>query len=345
MSFFFVLIKKCYKKILIGHTISIKFSLQSIRHKTKIKTTRKTTCRNYHSPTYFIKFVSSMGKVKRTFLSANPSGSITVEAAFVLPLFVFALITILYLFNLIYIQTTMQIHLENTAKIISSSTCVTTSADVNLNDDENSLLEKVIIDAAGTIAINTLFLTDDIRDFADNSLIVGGADGLSFFGSDVTNTDYPLDIKLSYKVRMPFIPEDVFTFNLRHRCYFKAFNGKELDNNILLGNFYVYVAKNGEVFHKNRLCSHLERFTYLKNEAQLKKEYPNIQLCSFCRQNNNLFSCPQLNGVSYVYVTVEYEAYHNSETCPSLQRFLTRMNYDDAKELYSPCNRCVVYSY
>ncbi len=345
MSFFFVLINRCCKKSKIGYTKSIKLSLQSIRHKTKIKSKRKTNCRKYYSPTYFMKFVSPLNKAKRTFLSANPGGSITVEAAFVLPLFVFAMVTILYFFNLIYIQTTMQIQLENTAKIISSSTCVTTSANVNLNDDENSLLEKVVIDTAGTIAISSLFITDDIREFADNSLIVNGSDGLSFLGSDVTNTDYPLDIKLSYKVRMPFIPEDVFTFKLRHRCYFKAFNGKALKTNLILGNYYVYVAQNGDVFHKNRLCSYLQRFTELKNEAQLKKEYPSIQLCSFCKQNSNLFSSPQLNGVSYVYVTVEYDVYHNSETCPSLQRFLTRMNYEDAKELYSPCNRCVAYSY
>ena len=345
MSFFFVLTKRRCKKILIGYTKSIKLSLQSTRHKTKLKSKRKTIYRKYYSPTYFNKFVSPFNKAKRTFLSANLGGSITVEAAFVLPLFVFAMITLIYFFNLIYIQTTMQIHLENTAKIISSSTCITTSADVNLNDDENSLLEKVVIDAAGTIAINSLFLTDDIRNFADNSLIVNGSEGLYFLGSDVTNPDYPLDIKLSYNVRMPFIPEDVFTFKLRHRCYFKAFNGKELKNNLPLGNSHVYVAKNGEVFHQNRFCSHLERFTFLKNEAELKKEYPNIKICSFCKQNNNLFSCPQLNGISYVYVTAEYDAYHISETCPSLQRFVTILDYEEAKKYYTPCNRCIVHSY
>lgn len=345
MSFFFAKLLKNVKKNRIGHILSITLSLQLTNLLAMIKKVKLTNSSKYNSPTYYDIFVSILRKVKRTFLSISLSGSITVEAAIVVPLFVFSMISIIYFFNVIYIQTTMQIQLENTARLISASTCVTTSADINLNDDENSLLEKVVIDAAGIIAVNGLFVTENIREFADNTLIVDGADGLSFLGSDVTNTDYPLDLILTYKLRMPFIPEDIFTLHMRHRCYFKAFNGKELDNNLPLGDFFVYIAKNGEVFHKNKFCSYLERFTFLKNETELKSEYPYIKLCTFCKQNTNLFSKPQLNGISYVYVTAEHDAYHYSETCPSLQRYLTMMDYEDAKDIYSPCSRCVVYSY
>ncbi len=299
------------------------------------------------SPNRSLKSSCIFRKAKRTFLSAHLDGSVTVEAAFVLPLFIFAMISIMYLFNLIYIQLVMQIQLENTARIVCASTCVTTTIDANLDNDENvdSILEegikKIVMDAAGTIAVKELFLSDDIRTFADNSLIVDGSEGLSFYGSTVTNTASFSNITLTYKARMPFIPEDVFTFNLINKCYFKAFSGKELKNNVDFREIYVYIAKNGSVFHLNRLCSYLERYTHLCNEELLKKEYPYIKLCTLCKQGNNLFTQPQLNGISYVYVTDDFDAYHITEACPYLNRYILRIPYDAALDAYKPCIRCV----
>lgn len=304
----------------------------------------KTALNPIVSPTILKSNSYASSEVKRTFLSINLIGSITVEAAIALPLFVFAIISIMYLINILFIQSTMQIQLENVAKLINSSTCITTGLDVNLNDDENSLLEKIIIDSAGSIAVKAMFLTDEIKDFADNTLIVDGSDGLSFFGSKVTNTDEPLDIVLSYKVRAPFIPEDVFTFEIKHHCYFKPFNGKELYKNIFLDITLVYVTHDGDVYHMNKMCTHLQRYTKLRSLDILKQEVPNILPCTFCSHQTNLISRPSMNGIEYVYVTVEKDVYHYVEACPSLQRNLIRLTIDEALGTYTPCNRCVVYT-
>jgi len=364
MSFFFAHQSKII--ILKGRRLFNNMSLQN-----KINTTDgllgyESKFSSLKSPKYHEIFVLNLRKAKRTFLSARLNASVTVEAAIALPIFIFALISIIYLFNVLYIQLVMEIQLQNTSKLISAATCINTvyesiseddtvdesDTEGNINDENNSFnvfsefpeIEQVAINAAGTIAINSLFITDEIRSFANNSLIVDGADGLSFLGSDVTGTDYPLNIVLSYKVRMPFIPEDLFTFNLRHRCYFKAFNGKALRNNIDLRQIYVYVSENGEAFHINRLCSYLERYSELHNENTLRSTYPNIRLCSFCNQNSNLFSRPQINGISYVYTSTDYDVYHLSDTCIYLQRHIFRLTYDDADDVYSPCIRCVPYS-
>ncbi len=346
MSFFFAKkSKNKIKKILLGRSKSNILSLQL--NKAAISyTSRDSSILSYNiSPKKYEKLVVLPRKAKRTFLSSHLNGSITVEASIVLPIFVFAIISIIYFFNILYIQLTLQIHLENTAKLINASTCITTEANINFTDEESSLAETIIMDAAGNIALNSLFSTDELINFCNSTLIVGGYEGLSFVGSSITDINKPIDIVLTYKVRMPFISKDLFTFKLMNKCYIKPFSGKKLISNIKLSDFFVYVTKNGDVFHANKNCSHLSVFTALKNLSELVKEYPLITPCSFCSKSDNLISRPKYQGNSYVYVTTEYDVYHYLEICPALQRYLIRLNYEDAKDTYKPCNRCVVYSY
>ncbi len=344
MSFYFA---KHSKKKLLGHSKSSILSLQLNKQSTFIKRNSVSTSSVLTPPSIHSKLVTQFRKAKRTFLSINLKGSITIEASIALPIFIFAIISIIYFFNIIYIQTTLQIQLENTARLINSFTCITTAANVNLNDDENSLLEKVLIDSAGTVAIYSLFVTDEIKEFTDNSLIVDGHKGLYFVGSDVTNTDYPMDIILTYEIKMPFISKDIFTFKIEQNCYFKPFNGSRLSHNIILNERFTYVTENGEKFHENKYCSHLGRFTFLENLELLLINYPNIKICSLCGDKNSLVSQPNINSdrATFVYVNIDYDVYHPTEACPSLQRYLIRLPYDEAKKLYKPCNRCVVYTY
>lgn len=303
MSFFFANQSKKILKKNLGHPKINVLSLQLYKPTTIKKPIYVSETSFIVSPAIIDSITVIFRKAKRTFLSTHLKGSITVEASIVLPLFIFTLISIIYFFNLIFIQINMQIQLENVAKSINASTCITTGMDVNLSDSENSLMENVIIDAAGTIAINTLFINEDIKSFADNTLIVNGSEGLSFLGSDVTNTDYPLKLLLSYKVRMPFIPEDIFTFNITHQCYFKAFNGKKLAKTVLENVFFVYVTEDGEYYHTGKMCSHLARYTFIENLDTLKKNYPDIRQCSFCNKHNNLISKSSDRGP---YICIRY---------------------------------------
>ena len=101
MSFFFAqeTVNNKHKNVL-GHSKTNTLSLQLI------KSTTKNNVTNYSalvSPKVNDKFATLCSKVKRTFLSTHLNASITVEASFSLPLFVFAIISIMYFFNIIYI--------------------------------------------------------------------------------------------------------------------------------------------------------------------------------------------------------------------------------------------------
>ena len=343
MSFFFVNQSIILKKNNIGHPKKTNNSLQLIEQTTKKDNVKKKCLSSIVSPTIPEGYSSMSHKVKRTFLSIHLNGSITIEAAIALPLFAFCIISVMYLINVLYIQSTLQMHLENMARTITSYSCITTGLDVKLTDDESSIAEKVIFDSAGAIAVKTMFLTDEIKDFVDNTLIVDGSEGISFWGSSVTNTDKPLDIILSYKIRMPFLPSDYFSFDINQHCYFKAFSGRELYKNIFLRVNLVYVTQDGEVYHANKVCTYLGRFTTLRNLTELQKEKPDILPCTFCKHQTNLISIPTLVQSEYVYVTEELDVYHYVEACPSLQRHLIRLPLAEAVGAYTPCSRCVVY--
>ncbi len=344
MSFYFA--NQSKKNIYLGHSKSNNISLQKNKPATFYNFASVTNTSVLLTPIIHDKFVAKPCKAKRTFLFTHLTGSITIEASLILPIFIFALMSIMYFFNILYIHTTLQIQLENISRLINASTCITTAADVNINSEENSLLEKVIIDASGTIAINSLFLTDEIKAFADNSLIIDGHKGLSFLGSDVTNTSFPLNIVLSYRIRMPFISEDIFAFNIKQNCYFKPFTGKRLSDNTPLDERYVYVTTTGESFHENKYCTYLERCTYIKNLGFLLKDYPNISACSLCTKDSPLFSYTFNSSPTstFVYIGKEYDVYHYFEYCPHLEHSVTRMTYEDASQDYSPCSRCTIYS-
>ena len=287
MSFFFAIeTKKKIKKILLGRFKSNILSLQLIKAAISYISRNSAFISYKMSPKKYEKLVALPRKAKRTFLSTQLNGSITVEASFVLPIFVFAIISIMYFFNILFIQLTLQIQLENTAKLINASTCITTEANINFTDEESSLAETIIMDAAGNVALNTLFSTDELVDFCNSTLIVDGYEGLSFVGSSITDVNNPMEIILTYKVGMPFISKDLFTFKLMNKCYIKPFNGKKLISNIMLSDFFVYVTEDGDVFHASKNCSHLSVFTVLRNQSELIKEYPLISPCSFCNQGS-----------------------------------------------------------
>lgn len=344
MSFFFETkpIKNVSYKLL-GRSNTLIDSLQIDKPTTNVTTSVVTYNSLFVPPTKYEKIVALIFKVKRTFLSTNLNGSITVEASIVLPIFLFAMISVIYLFNIMYIQSVLQIQLENTAAIVNASTCVTSEADISLTDNESSFLEKVIVDTAGAFLFETMFMDEELKDFLDNTLIVDGSNGLTFIGSKITNLDEPHDVVLRYSVALPFISPDVLTINMEQHCYFKPFNGKELRQNIYLFDRSVYIAHNGTVFHSNASCSYLERLTFCVSLAIAKDKNPSITPCTRCYINTDILLAPIPDQRNYIYVTEEYDVYHKLQYCSHVERNVQVISYTEAMEKYTPCSRCVVY--
>lgn len=347
MPFYFTILNKNqFKKKLSGHLESIVLSLQLIKPATITNNSNNRFLGNV-SPASVKKHHFYICKVKRAFLSPFLSGSITVECSLVFPIFLFSLAALLYFFNILYIQLSLQIQLDETARLINKYTY--SINDIMSDTSENSenlkkLFEDITLSGGAAVLAGELFFDEDISSFINNTLIIDGVDGISFFATTASSNTQIYDLFINYKIRLPFISEEHFCVKLLQRCRFRAFTGLALNSNIDLNIRYVYKTKASEIFHENRNCSYLERYSEVLNLESLKQKYPYMKLCSFCGSDNKFTGLDLPLTSDYVFVTSEHDVYHTSEICPVFSRNLLRIPYDDAVNIYEPCLRCIAYT-
>ncbi|MBQ0000022.1 MAG: hypothetical protein KBT01_00575 [Clostridiales bacterium] len=97
----------------------------------------------------------------------------------------------------------------------------------------------------------------------------------------------------------------------------------------------VWVAENGEVFHREASCSYVS-LTIMQTKGSSVGSRTNAYgehyyACETCSHN-------QAPGAT-VYVTLYGNSYHNLETCSSLKRTIRLVTEDQVEDL-RPCSRC-----
>ena len=134
---------------------------------------------------------------ERTILNASSAkASLTVEAALVLPFFVLALLSVIYLINIMALYTTLQIQLEETARKLNSSAYIYSDLETPL-PDSNIISSEII---------RSLFMSQDIKKLCHISHIKNGYNGISFYHSKIEKGD-TADIVITYYISIPFLSE------------------------------------------------------------------------------------------------------------------------------------------
>ena len=177
---------------------------------------------------HFLKYV------RRTFLFSSHRGSLTLEAAIILPLYMFFLITILYILNILHIQNVFQAAMEEASRQINSYAYVAEQFEKLKEEERNTVgsydagfVLNLAKNQVSKITISNSFLTDRIKNIADSSYIKNGYKGIiiSFEGNDLS--EY-VDFNISYMVKLPFLPSDIFLIPVTQRCYFNPFVGTDI---------------------------------------------------------------------------------------------------------------------
>lgn len=249
----------------------------------------------------------------RRYLLLN--GSLAVETALALPIFLFSLLSILSLLLLLKFS----IHLES----------VITEEGLWLSqvayDKEVPKKEEVAREICTGLDVKS-----------DSLPVLGGINGISFDNSELGNKEI-IRIYADYCGKLPIDPFNLFK---RQFCqgviihswigYERGLNGMEYEGE----EVYVYVTENSEVYHRSRDCTHIK----LKVEATsggAVKSQRNIygekyQPCSHCH--------PKLSD-GQLYITPEGNCYHNSISCSGLSRTVRAVPLSQVKDL-RPCSRC-----
>ena len=239
-------------------------------------------------------------------------GSMTLEAAFVLPFFLFAIINILFAVNIIGTQSRINAALHQTGNKMAFAGYV-----------YERTVGSALPDGLTGVAMTNVYARGQIleyvgRDYLNQSCVADGADGISFAGSSVMEDGDIIDLQVSYKVR-PF--SGIMGFNgfaMAQRYYGRAWTGYDVTQYVSdtqQDDPMVYITETGTVYHTDRNCTYLNPsvesvpavIVREKRNQSGGKYYP----CEICGTSV---------GMGQVYITKQGSSYHSRINCSGLKR-------------------------
>ena len=242
-------------------------------------------------------------------LKAYKKGSLTIEAAMILPLFMSGMLALVSILFMYLAGQRMQALLINTAEELA----------VRCSDGHNEALSDIRDEYAKSIP------AEDLRFIRD------GSDGIDMTASNLDDSEY-----IELCVRCEFVPLsgffDMITVPYGRRCLAHIWCGYE--NGYFPDEEYVYITNDSEVYHSDRECSHI-RLT-------VKQTTPD-RLGSLRNDNGSRYRpceiCHARPSDATLYITPEGDRYHNSITCSGLKRTVYTIKKSETGGR-RPCSRC-----
>lgn len=248
----------------------------------------------------------------RKIFHSHKKGSMTLEAAFVLPFFLFAVVNILFAVNIIGAQSRFNAALHQTGNKMAFAGYV-----------YERTVGNVLPDSLAGVAMSSIYARGQIleyvgKDYLNQSCVAGGAGGISLAGSSVMGEGDVIDLIVSYRVR-PFAGIMGFDgFTMSQRYYGRAWTGYDVTQYVSDAKQedpMVYITKTGTVYHSDRNCTYLNPSVESVSAAaigdmrnQSGAKFYSCELCGGYR------------GTSQVYITQYGSSYHSQINCPGLKR-------------------------
>lgn len=247
-----------------------------------------------------------------SFILSRGRGSMTLEAAFALPFFLFAVLNILFAVNIIGTQSRINAALHQVGNKLAF-------AGYAYENTVGDILPEGLAGVAVTEGYARGQIVEYVgRPYLEKSCVKGGAGGLSFAGSSVMGAEDVIDLKISYRVR-PFVELMGFDgFLMSQRYYGRAWTGYDVVGSASDGTAedpMVYITKTGTVYHLDRNCTYLNpKIEAVPSEAVSSRRNASGGKYTPCG------SCGAAGGGSEVYITDYGSSYHKRLDCPGLKR-------------------------
>lgn len=294
--------------------------------------------------------------------------SMTVEAAVVLPLFLFFFLNLGCAIELIRLHGNLELALCDAGNRMSVYGYVLSETNREAAEDmpvdrnvqkeksgdtkDASAVENVggeESDSRGEwwtgladVAFSYLYVKNQLVDYVgaeylEESPIADGKEGLCFLESGIFDNKDHFEVIVTYKVS-PFIGIAGFRpFRMANRYYGHIWNGYHIPGTGYRGwnEDLVYVAENGAVYHEDKNCSHLSlsvRETDMEEACRSRNvNGERYRLCEICGNRGY---------TGTVYITEDGIGIHTMRRCSGLKRTVYTFPRQKAGG-YAPCKRCV----
>lgn len=271
-----------------------------------------------------------------SFNTLTIKGSMTIEAALIMPLFLMGLIFLLSLIEIIRLQS----EIEQVMHQYGKKTAIYSYAYDQIQSNDSN-----IFDVFESVGFSSIFLKKEIEDkmgkgYLEQSPLVGGSNKINYIYSSFMKKDI-IDLVAIYKVS-PY--SNIFgnmSITQMNRCRLRAWTGYDpsLDEtNTGLENEmkYVYITQDGEVYHLNRNCTHLVLSVQECSSSSLgnfrNENGGKYSICEICGESNNITG-------NRIYITEKGDKYHMSQNCSGLKRTVIIIPISEASGR-RVCSRC-----
>ncbi len=260
--------------------------------------------------------------------------NMTVEAALVLPLFLFG---ILFLYSLIEIIR-LQSEFEQALHQYGKKAALHSYAYDKLQSNESEAAD--IIEGVG---FSILFLKKEFenivgQEYLEQSPLVGGKDQIQYLHSKFMDEDL-IDLILVYRATPYYNIFKSSEMILMNMCRLHAWTGYDLKKNTktsISREQYVYITNESDVYHINRNCTHLvlsiQQCTMNTLEHFRNNDGGRYSPCEICEDNSGTQS-------RNIYITESGTKYHSSIQCSGLKRTAHVVPLSEAGAR-RPCSRC-----
>lgn len=250
-----------------------------------------------------------------SFITHHFRGSMTIETALVLPVFLFAMFLMISMSDAIGLYINLQGALDQNVKYAAQ-----------LSYDQR-------IDIS---AIQAGVLRDLDEDCMKHAPIQGGRDGIRFSSTRSNHPDV-IDITAQYSLRFPFDLIGVGTFPMEQRSVAHKWvgYGSAFSEHTMAGEEeYVYITPHGTVYHRSADCSHIRLSIQEVAAGQLKglrnTDGGKYKSCEICK--GSLSS-------EHLYITEDGDRYHSSLICSGLKRDIITIPISEVGSRRA-CSRC-----
>ena len=269
-------------------------------------------------------------------------GSLTLEAAIVLPIFLSLAISLISVLEMMNLYARVEFALHETAREIALMMYPADFArkfgeEIFENKYEWELPDENILNPLASETLVRAMFTDNFGyKNLNNSLIKNGEAGIFFFRSETVNDKGDIDLIVTYKVEPLFnmfgLGKMTFSNRVKMHSWVGYVREKHEDDE------YVYITENASVYHTRRDCTHLcLTINSVKVSDVDKYRNKDGKIYKVCKKCGN-----DENRAGYVYITPYGEVYHTSISCSGLKRTIYKVPLSEVSGL-GECERCQSY--
>ncbi len=301
----------------------------------------KQTKQNYKSRNGTPKYCHSRCRRGRASYVTFHAG-ITVEASIVIPLVVFAMITLIQIMVLMNIQLRVQTALYHQAVKAAGYSYLADSVENYLTEDtgaeDYAAIMSIMQNGITEAVIKYMVEAELGSDFFENPWIRNGNSGLKIiFPTGVAERE--IDVVLQYDLKTCFDIFGIGSIPMISRAVLGRWSGMTViadEEDGLEEGDKVYITKSGTVYHLYRDCTYLAiKLTRVKcvelssyRNASGGKYYP----CTVCAKGT-------YGDGDYMYISKYGECYHADEKCRNIYHNIIETDKENAgnRDLCSKC--------